>query len=175
MLPASLADDVERLARFRREAQVLAALNHPPIAQIYGFEDSGATSALGMELVDGPALADRITQGRNWEAPVSSGGGAEPVWAHDGRELFYRSHSRLMSVTVPDGSSLAVGPSRMLFDAPYNPGISSGDRDPSYAVSPDNQRFLMLRAVTSSSTGNEVIVTLNWLEELKRLAPIAKH
>jgi eukaryotic-like serine/threonine-protein kinase len=63
VLPDSLAADPDRLARFHREAQVLAALNHPNIAQIYGFEDSGATHALVMELVDGPTLADRIEQG----------------------------------------------------------------------------------------------------------------
>ncbi len=63
VLPDSLAGDPERLARFRREAQLLAALNHPNIAQIYGFEDSGSTHALVMELVEGPTLADRILQG----------------------------------------------------------------------------------------------------------------
>ncbi len=63
VLPDSFAGDPDRLARFHREAQVLAALNHPNIAQIYGFEDSGATHALVMELVDGPTLADRIEQG----------------------------------------------------------------------------------------------------------------
>src|SRR5262245_30836297 len=59
----SFALDPDRLARFHREAQVLASLNHPNIAQIYGFEDSGATHALVMELVEGPTLADRIEQG----------------------------------------------------------------------------------------------------------------
>jgi Tol biopolymer transport system component len=63
VLPDSFAGDPDRLARFHREAQVLAALNHPNIAQIYGFEDTGATHALVMELVDGPTLADRIEQG----------------------------------------------------------------------------------------------------------------
>jgi Tol biopolymer transport system component len=63
VLPESLAGDPDRLARFRREAQVLAALNHPNIAHIHGFEDSGTTHALVMELVEGPTLADRIAQG----------------------------------------------------------------------------------------------------------------
>jgi serine/threonine-protein kinase len=63
VLPASLAADVDRLARFQREAEVLAALNHPNIAAIYGLERSGATTALVMELVDGPTLADRIARG----------------------------------------------------------------------------------------------------------------
>jgi Tol biopolymer transport system component len=63
VMPAAVASDPERLARFQREAEVLAALNHPNIAAIYGFEDSGATHALVMELVEGPTLSDRIANG----------------------------------------------------------------------------------------------------------------
>lgn len=63
ILPEAFARDAERMARLRREAQVLASLNHPNIAAIYGFEDSGATHALVMELVEGPALSARIKQG----------------------------------------------------------------------------------------------------------------
>ncbi len=63
VLPEMFADDPERLARFHREAQVLAALNHPNIAHIHGLEDSGAVRALVMELVEGPTLAERIAQG----------------------------------------------------------------------------------------------------------------
>ena len=59
VLPELFAADPDRLARFKREAQLLASLNHPNIAVIHGFEDN----ALAMELVDGPTLADRIAQG----------------------------------------------------------------------------------------------------------------
>ena len=62
LLPA-VANDPDRLARFSREAQLLAALNHPHIAQIHGVEDAGGLHALVMELVDGPTLADRIARG----------------------------------------------------------------------------------------------------------------
>jgi serine/threonine-protein kinase len=62
LLPA-VADDPDRLARFRREAQVLASLNHPHIAQIHGLEDASGVRALVMELVEGPTLADRIRRG----------------------------------------------------------------------------------------------------------------
>ena len=64
VLPEAVAADRERLARLEREAQVLAALNHPHIAHIHGFEDSTGTPALVMELVEGPTLADRIATGR---------------------------------------------------------------------------------------------------------------
>jgi eukaryotic-like serine/threonine-protein kinase len=63
VLPEAFARDAERMARFQREAKVLASLNHPNIASIYGLEDSGSTHALVMELVEGPTLADRIKQG----------------------------------------------------------------------------------------------------------------
>ncbi len=62
-LPEEFAKDEDRLARFEREAKTLATLNHPNIAQIYGFEKSTSVHALVMELVEGPTLADRITQG----------------------------------------------------------------------------------------------------------------
>jgi serine/threonine protein kinase/Tol biopolymer transport system component len=63
VLPEAVAADRERLARLEREAQVLAALNHPHIAHIHGFEDSTGTPALVMELVEGPTLAERIRRG----------------------------------------------------------------------------------------------------------------
>jgi serine/threonine-protein kinase len=63
VLPADVAADHDRLARFEREAQVLASLNHPNIAQIHGVDDSSGTPALVMELVEGPTLADRIAKG----------------------------------------------------------------------------------------------------------------
>src|SRR5688572_17615949 len=59
VLPDAFANDPDRLARFQREAELLATLNHPNIAQIHGLEDR----ALVLELVEGPTLADRIAQG----------------------------------------------------------------------------------------------------------------
>jgi serine/threonine-protein kinase len=63
IIPDTFALDPDRLARFTREAHVLASLNHPHIAAIYGFEDSGETHALVLELVEGETLADRIARG----------------------------------------------------------------------------------------------------------------
>jgi serine/threonine-protein kinase len=67
VLPAPLAADRDRLSRFQREAEVLASLNHPNIAHIYGLERADGFTALVMELVEGPTLADRIGQG---ELPI---------------------------------------------------------------------------------------------------------
>ena len=63
MLPDAFAADPQRMERFAREAQVLASLNHPNIAAIYGLEESEGVRALVMELVEGPTLAERISQG----------------------------------------------------------------------------------------------------------------
>jgi Tol biopolymer transport system component len=63
VLPEAFSRDFERMARFEREAKVLASLNHNNIAAIYGFEESGPIRALVMELVEGPTLADRIRTG----------------------------------------------------------------------------------------------------------------
>ena len=63
VLPEAFAQDADRLARFEREAKTLAALNHPNVAHVYGFEQADGVRALVMELVEGPTLADRIAQG----------------------------------------------------------------------------------------------------------------
>ncbi len=60
VLPASLAGDPERIARFQREAKTLASLNHPNIAAIYGLEEADSTKALVMELVEGPTASRRV-------------------------------------------------------------------------------------------------------------------
>ena len=90
VLPDLFTHDPERLARFEREAKVLASLNHPNIAAIYGLEDADGTKALVLELVEGPTLADVIagtahglaeaeslrSRPRRSEADSERGGGA---------------------------------------------------------------------------------------------------
>src|SRR5512143_3721155 len=63
ILPEGFANDPDRLARFQREAEVLASLNHPHIAAIYGVAETAGLKGLVMELVDGPTLAERIADG----------------------------------------------------------------------------------------------------------------
>ena len=63
VLPSDVAADADRRARFEREAQLLASLNHPNIALIHGVDDTGLFPALIMELVEGPTLADRLVHG----------------------------------------------------------------------------------------------------------------
>jgi serine/threonine-protein kinase len=86
VLPDAFAQDAERLARFQREAKVLASLNHPNIAAIHGLEEADGVKALVLELVEGPTLADiiaarggaRLRQGYGGSAEASSGGWRAP-------------------------------------------------------------------------------------------------
>src|SRR5438128_4506519 len=63
VLPVALAQDPDRLARFEREAKVLAAMSHPNIAIIHGLENTTSSRAIVMELVEGPTLEDRLEKG----------------------------------------------------------------------------------------------------------------
>jgi eukaryotic-like serine/threonine-protein kinase len=86
VLPDLFASDPERLARFAREAQILASLNHPNIAQIYGVEDMTGTPALVMELVEGPTLAELIDARAHGSGSRASGPARSraPVAGHGG-------------------------------------------------------------------------------------------
>ena len=97
---------------------------------------------------------------------VSPDGGVEPVWAHSGRELFYRNGANeLVAVQVSAGSSFAWDRQDVLFSmADYL--TSSGS--PMYDVSPDDQRFVMLRLGDEGAAGRETYVVTNWFEELRQ-------
>ena len=87
VLPDMFAQDAERLARFTREAQTLAALNHPNIAHVHGLEEAGNMRALVMELVDGDDLSVLITRGHG--TPEAESLGSKP------REFVALTRSRL--------------------------------------------------------------------------------
>ena len=141
--------DPGRQARFEREARVLASLNHPNIASIYGVHESPSGSglplkALVLELVEGETLADHIE--------VSVGGGTLPRWRRDGRELFYVAPDRkLMAVSVtPRLDTLATSDPRALFT------LSTTSN---YEPSADGQRFLVTAVVSEASP---ITVIMNW-------------
>ena len=105
VLPAEFASNADRLARFQREAQALAALNHPHIGGIYGIEESAGQRALVLELVEGPTLAERLAAG-----PVSLDEGlliarqiAEAVEAAHERGIIHRDLKPANIKLTPDG------------------------------------------------------------------------
>jgi len=95
-------------------------------------------------------------------------GGREPVWSPDGTELFYRSEDRMMAVSVEREPTFSAGKPEVLFEGSY----LSSESDPEfqyYDISPDGQRFLMIKLEEGSTA--PINVVLNWFEELKRLVP----
>jgi serine/threonine protein kinase len=132
VLPETLARDTERLARFEREARTLASLNHPNIAQIYGFEESDGIKALVMELVDGPTLGDRIAQGPIPvdEALLIAKQIAEALEAAHEQNVIHRDLKPANIKLRPDGvvKVLDFGLAKTL--EPLSAGIVSGTASP---------------------------------------------
>jgi serine/threonine-protein kinase len=98
---------------------------------------------------------------------ISTEGGTEPVWARNGKELFYMNGDKLMVVEVKTQPAIEAGKPHMLFEDARFVIISS---TPNYDVSPDGRRFLMVQTEEPQSRP-EVNVILNWFDELKRKAP----
>jgi len=107
ILPDQFSNDGQRMARFEREAKVLASLNHPNIAAIYGLEESNNVPALVMELVDGPTLADRIKQGalpREDALPVAKQIAEALEYAHE-RSIIHRDLKPANVKITPNGAA----------------------------------------------------------------------
>jgi eukaryotic-like serine/threonine-protein kinase len=103
---------------------------------------------------------------------ISTEGGTEPVWNPKGKELFYRSGDKMMTVDVTTQPNFSAGKPRMLFQGPYLPTLGSF---PFYDVSSDGQRFLMLKSVEQEGAAStQINVVLNWFEELKQKVPVEK-
>jgi hypothetical protein len=124
VLPEEFARDADRVARFQREAKLLASLNHPNIAAIYGLEESEDTNFL------------------------------------------------VMAVNVETRPTFIPGPTEVLFQGPYFRGPGNP-----WDIHPDGKRFLMMKPAataegkSSAALLQQIIVIVNWFEELKKLAP----
>ena len=109
--------------------------------------------------------------GGKWQ--ISTEGGTEPTWNHNGKELFYRSGNKMMALDVATQPGLIAGKPRMLFEGQYFanewPQVSTV-----YDVSTDGQRFLMVKAAEQASSARQINVVLNWFEELKQKVPTGK-
>ncbi len=108
--------------------------------------------------------------GGKWQ--ISTNGGTEPVWNPNGHELFYRSGDKMMAVDISLQPGFSAGKPRMLFEGSF---LLSTVAQPNYDISPDGQRFLMVKAVEQAqSAPTQINVVLNWFEELKQKVPTGK-
>jgi len=104
--------------------------------------------------------------GGKWQ--ISTEGGTEPAWNRNGRELFYRSGDKMMAVEIATQHGFAAGTPRMLFEGRYELAPFPATN---YDVSPDGQRFLMVKPSEQEAATTQINVVLNWFEELKRKVP----
>jgi serine/threonine-protein kinase len=104
--------------------------------------------------------------GGKWQ--ISTDGGTEPVWNRNGREIFYRNGNKMMAVEVSTQPGFTMGRPRMLFEGSYLPPPFPVAN---YDVSPDGQRFLMVKPSGEGQPSTQINVVLNWFEELKRRVP----
>jgi len=100
--------------------------------------------------------------------PISTDGGEEPRWAHDGRELFYRKQDSFMSVVCETNPTFRAGTPKELFKGVFDLRSNSGV---TYDVDPKGGRFLMIRPAEETAPATHVTVVLNWFEEIKRVVP----
>ncbi len=98
---------------------------------------------------------------------VSTDGGTEPLWSHDGRELFYQNGSQLMAVTVTPGATFSAGTPRVLYEGRYFRTITGNT---SFSVTRDGNRFLRIQPVDAVPAITHIELTLNWFAELSRQA-----
>ena len=173
VLPDSMATDSERLARFQREAEMLARLNHPQIAQIYGLERIDGMAALVMELVEGQTVAERIAQGPLPfdEALAISKQIAEALETAHEQGIIHRDLKPANIKVRPDGTVkiLDFG----LAKAIEGPGRAGG----AFASSPAITSPAMTRTLRSLTTGrwrmsraDRLAVTARWCWSTGRAA-----
>jgi len=120
-----------------------------------------------------PEIYAQAWPGPGAKLQISSDGGTDPVWRRDGREIFYRNGSAMMAVPVTTTPTFRAAAPQLLWTADYTHGLSSscgwrGTSRTSYDVSADGQRFLMIKDSNERLHATQLIVVLNWAEELQR-------
>ena len=105
--------------------------------------------------------------GPGGKVPISTEGGEQPRWARNGKELFYRNGDRMMAVVIQTQPTFSAAKPDMLFEGNYWKWSTA----PNYDITPDGQRFVMIKESQPVAAITHVSVVLNWFEELKQRVP----
>lgn len=166
-LNAATGDDTWVLRMSDRKAQLFLASASAP-----AFSPDGHWLAYVSEESGRREVYVQPYPGPGGKYQISTEGGTEPLWNHNGRELFYRDGDKMMAVDIYAQPSFAAGKPRQLFQGDYLPNYFPG---PYYDVSGDGQQFLMLKPVEQAQVApSQINVVLNWFEELKQKVPAEK-
>jgi Tol biopolymer transport system component len=132
---------------------------------------------------DGRWLAYASDESGHWEiyvqpypgpggkVQISTDGGKEPLWNHNGKELFYRNGDKMMTVPMSLQPTFSAGKTELLFEGHYHPTNASL---PQYDVSPDGQRFLMVKDSGADQSAMQINIVQNWFQELVQKVPTGK-
>ncbi|MBE0594776.1 MAG: PD40 domain-containing protein [Gemmatimonadales bacterium] len=149
------------------------------------FLETPASEADPMFSPDGRWLAYMSNESGRWEVyvrpypgpgaarQISTEGGHQPLWSRDGRALYYRWSSQVLMVPLQTEPDLVAGKAEVLFEGRYS--NVRGQFGRMYDVTPDGERFLMLRVGDPPPPATHYNVVLNWFSELERLAPGGKR
>jgi serine/threonine-protein kinase len=137
------------------------------------FSPDGRWLAYGSDESGRKEIYVRPFPGPGGKMQISTQGGTEPMWARNGRELFYRNGDKMMAAAVETKPVFAAAKPKLLFEGHYQAGFSAFDTA-YYDVSPDGQRFLMIKGSEQESAATQLNLVLNWSDELRRLAPAGK-
>jgi serine/threonine protein kinase/Tol biopolymer transport system component len=136
------------------------------------FSPDGRWLAYGSDESNRPEIYVQPYPGPGGKWQISTDGGTEPTWNHNGRELFYRQGNKMMAVDVTTQPTFSAGKPRMLFEGQYSLNATPSTRN--YDVSLDGQRFLMVKPGEQEQTTAQINLVLNWFEELKQRVPAGK-
>ena len=137
------------------------------------FSPNGRWLAYGSDESGRQEVYVRPFAGPGGKTQISTEGGVEPVWARNGRELFYRNGDKMMVAAVETEPVFAAAKPKLLFEGHYEADIMF-NLERGYDVSPDGQRFLMMKGTEQESDATQLNVVLNWADELRRLVPARK-
>jgi Tol biopolymer transport system component len=179
-VPSSISPDGHTLAFIRQTAEsggdiyALSLEGDPqphPVVKTSGYDGGGQFSPDGRWMAYASNESGQFEvylrpyPGPDRKKQVSTQGGTHPMWNRNGKELFYRVGNKMMVVDVSTSPDLTLSQPRVLFEQRYTFG---GTTVPNYDVSPDGQRFVMVK---DDSASGRVNIVLNWLEELKARVP----
>jgi len=110
--------------------------------------------------------------GPGGKVQISTEGSVEPVWARNGRELFYRNGDKMMATAVETKPVFTAAKPKLLVEGHYETSMCAFE--PNYDVSPDGRRLLMIKASEPESAATQINIVLKWSDELRRLAPTGR-